>query len=764
MNTNAIGITIVSLVVLCSSSSTAHATNVGQMPDWFGARVERDRHTTLIARFDDGVSCDADYSRGDHRANGLWFDPAVDGKIDGGVEIDKGQSQIHYSGKGNIREARGTIQLWVRAKKGRNIWNDGKGHYFFSARATDNDLQLYKHTDNRLKLVWGRKPHGAIGSVDIPVHDLKASDWQHLAVSWDSDAGRIWLAMNGKWRSIQMESPMDVHEFFVLFLGASHDGGWAEKDATIAFATAAATLDEFKISDITMPEMVALHDRETHLPEELAIQVNDAITKHLDFMAHYQRDGAWSAPAYSWPAMIPCETSYRPYAHAGRWVNFLHGPNGTPGVGQLYLLAYRVLGDRRYLEIAERAGAWVAAAQSPEGYWFFRYDRRTAGRPSVKGNRLKTAFHDGLQHVPAMFLASLYETTGDAKWLQAFTRSSEFLLGAQNPNGSWSHNYDVIRKVGVNRFGELQAGDFSNGIMHSQMTVMLVAYAITGERKYIDSLVRAADWIASAQLGPPTYGWAAHYDEDNEPSWGRVFEPPSMSQVGAEDLLMSMYDMTGKGTYLEPVARYARWEQESSTVTLTFADGTERAGRSQYYEIDTGRAIRSNNKTIVHLDDAGERAAMLTDLMANPDQLPDKEFRWVGLPDPDATADDLARRRDGERPRPQAMSEADMVASIREMIPRVEEMLATQNEHGVWPRVDDRITTIGEKVMLFEYNISEMLMLLQQAKMLSGEAEAEIWRYPSILPYYHGLPLLQFRNWRAEATKTLMQAPHSPSR
>ena len=75
MNTNAIGITIVSLVVLCSSSSTAHATNVGQMPDWFGARVERDRHTTLIARFDDGVSCDADYSRGDHRANGLWFDP-----------------------------------------------------------------------------------------------------------------------------------------------------------------------------------------------------------------------------------------------------------------------------------------------------------------------------------------------------------------------------------------------------------------------------------------------------------------------------------------------------------------------------------------------------------------------------------------------------------------------------------------------------------------------------------------------------------------
>ena len=58
--------------------------------------------------------------------------------------------------------------------------------------------------------------------------------------------------------------------------------------------------------------------------------------------------------------------------------------------------------------------------------------------------------------------------------------------------------------------------------------------------------------------------------------------------------------------------------------------------------------------------------------------------------------------------------------------------------------------------MMFEYNISEMLTMLQQSKILSGEMDGQIWSYPSILPYYHGLPLLKYHNWRAEATKALM--------
>ncbi len=738
----------------------AIAADEGEMPGWFGAPVERDRQTTLIARFDDSESSDADYARADGRSNGLWFDASVAGKHGGGVEVDAGQSQLHFSAKGNMCPDRGTLQFWVRARQGGNIWNDGKEHWFVSARAIDNDLQLYKHSDNTLRLVWGRRPYrgtdNVIGSVEIPVDDLKAEEWHHLAVSWDSDGARMWLAVNGKWRSTRLESAMDVDEFYILFLGASHDGGWDKKDASIAFSTAGATLDELKISDITMPEMMRLRNAETYLPEDLALRLEDAVSRHLDFMARYQHNGAWSAPAYSWPTMIPCETSYRPFAHAGRWVNLVHGANGTPGLGQLYLLAYRVLRDRRYLEVAEKAGEWVVAAQEPEGYWFFRYDRHGASSPTVKGDARRSAFHDGLQHIPALLLAAIFEETGEEKWLQAFKRSSEFLVGAQNPNGSWSHNWDVAGKRGVNRFDEWQAGDFSNGIMHSQMTVMLVAYEITREKKYLDSLVRAADWIVEAQLGPPTYGWAAHYDENNEPTWGRVFEPPSMSGVGAQDLLLSMYDMSGDRRYLEPVAKFAKWEREHSTVALRFADGTGKQGRSQYYDHRTGRPIRSNNRTIVHLDDPEERAAMLLDLMANPQGLSDREFRWVGRPDPDVTSKKMAARQGGARPEPQARTRSEMIASIRELEKEAEEMLADQNEYGVWPRVDDRIATIGEKVMLFEHNISAMFTLLQQSQIVSGELEGQVWDYPSILPYYHGLPLLQYRNWREAATRALM--------
>ena len=61
------------------------------------------------------------YPGADGRANGLWFDAAVPGKSGGGVEIDAGQSQIHFSAKGNLRPDRGTLQFWVRGKPGANI-------------------------------------------------------------------------------------------------------------------------------------------------------------------------------------------------------------------------------------------------------------------------------------------------------------------------------------------------------------------------------------------------------------------------------------------------------------------------------------------------------------------------------------------------------------------------------------------------------------------------------------------------------------------
>ena len=208
---------------------------------------------------------------------------------------------------------------------------------------------------------------------------------------------------------------------------------------------------KLKISDVTVREMLALRGRETHLPDKTALQVLDAVFRHLDFISRLQVDGAWSAILYAWPHLLPGETSYRTYFHPGldRFMELTHGRNGTPGAGRLFLYAYQVLGDQRYLEVARKAGEWLLSAQQPEGYWVNHYDRHTGGRPTPRQEVLSShrrtvhrnypTFQDGRQSQAALFMARLYLVTLEERWLEAFRRSVDFILKAQNPNGSWGY-------------------------------------------------------------------------------------------------------------------------------------------------------------------------------------------------------------------------------------------------------------------------------------------------------------------------------------
>ena len=88
---------------------------------------------------------------------------------------------------------------------------------------------------------------------------------------------------------------------------------------------------------------------------------------------------------------------------------------------------------------------------------------------------------------------------------------------------------------------------------------MILMYQMTGERKYIDSFFRCADWVISAQLPPPTCGWAQQYDRDNKPAWARSHEPPAfcIRETGDACRILSMaYDISGDEKYLGPLRKY----------------------------------------------------------------------------------------------------------------------------------------------------------------------------------------------------------------
>jgi hypothetical protein len=85
---------------------------------------------------------------------------------------------------------------------------------------------------------------------------------------------------------------------------------------------------------------------------------------------------------------------------------------------------------------------------------------------------------------------------------------------------------------------------------------MLVLYHVTGERKYLEALRRAGDWLAEKAFvrKGASRGWAEQYDTSSQPCWGRHMEPPAVSMTATEyavPRLLLLYDLTADPKYLE---------------------------------------------------------------------------------------------------------------------------------------------------------------------------------------------------------------------
>ncbi len=776
-----LGTALTALVALAEGNTDTilASEEAGRLPPWVSAAAERDRHTTLLARFDDTASVQPDYERDGTGAAGRNYDASVAGKHGGGIEFDVAGAQLNFRSHGTLRPEGGTVQFWIRSKPGENIWKDGEEHCLFSAAAEQRVLELWKKGDDRLHLIWAgfhwKGDEAVPGDLSVPVQELDGEAWHHVLFSWDDAGGRLWLAVDGNLHSLDVGEPLGVGHFHIFFLGSSYYGGVGQTglDPTVVFQTAGARFDELKISDVTVEQLQALHGKEGHLPEALALRVQDAVCRHLDFMQTLQIDGAWSAILYAWPHLLPGQTSYRTYFEPDldRYVEVAHNVNSTPGAGRLFLYAHQVLGDRRYLEVAERAGEWLLAAQQLEGYWSSYYERHTGGRPTPRSgvitshrrtiHRDDPTFIAGRQSQAALLMAELHLVTGERRWLEGFLRAADFTLMAQNPNGSFGHHYNLRQKRGENRNQDPNGAEFDNGTQNSQMLVLLVAYQITKEQKYLDGVIKAGDWHVDAQLDGPTFGWSLAYDGDNVPAWSRVYHPPALSSGSSTTAcytLLFMYDLTGDPKYLEPVRRYIEWEK--SALMTVEVDGEEVGMRGHLVDYETGRPIAVDLKTwtMHYLDDPQDRAAFLASRSAQwrAAAVPEGEFPWslyMKRPDGPKLQAELEPRLE-KRPLPVRLTSAQLAESVSSYIGgNLDQVLAQQNEAGVWPRLVTHKAgaqgsyNIGAYFTLWEHRVNDLLSLLERSAILTGESQREIWAFPSRLPIQDRDHTLRHRNW-----------------
>ncbi len=134
--------------------------------------------------------------------------------------------------------------------------------------------------------------------------------------------------------------------------------------AEVYCPSARAVLDEFRIQDETVANRL---EGQTAAPpsasvdDRLMMQGEDVCRHFLDFTADSQMGGGWEG-IYTWPSLMPDESpgSYAAVAEDEYTMRHI-----TPS----FLRAYDVLGDDRYLRVAENCGQMLVKNQDKNGAW-----------------------------------------------------------------------------------------------------------------------------------------------------------------------------------------------------------------------------------------------------------------------------------------------------------------------------------------------------------------------------------------------------------
>lgn len=588
------------------------------LPNLPDAPFVRDRHTTLLAHLDNAENADADYSRWEGRAGGWRLKHGVPGRFGRATELPGGGraesgAPILYRGAGNCNLQRGTCEFWMRAPDGVDWLADDQDRYLLTilpefylgygnrpglhlvlrTHAATRSLQFAANTD---RISWYSHLNGA-GIADsakttlyIPLPALVGAGWHHVLCSWSVEGdGRIWLLVDGQGvtaklaKATESGSPIPCYK---IFLGGSYF-------PEVYCPTARAIVDEFRIQDETVANRLAgFHAPPplAQIDEKLMMQGEDLCRHFLDFTANLQMGGGWEG-VYTWPNLLPDES---PGSYAAAAEDEYTMRHITPA----FLRAYEVLGEDRYLRVAENCGQMLVKTQDKNGAWCQGYivmpDQAHPVSPGIG------SIEEGTQTDPLRVLFWLWRVTGKSEYREAALKSAQFVLGGQKPDGAWplTVNSQTMKPGG----GYGGYSTLNDGTTVWGMKAMLLGWHLSGDRKYLDALRKAGQWVIRVQLAGRARGWAEQYRDDGQPAWAREFEPPAacLTAIGdAADALLLMFDLTGDDHYLAPLRDCVQWglalpEQHKGYL---------------YYDPESGEPVTAKGYKVFRFSDPAFKAA-----------------------------------------------------------------------------------------------------------------------------------------------------------
>ena len=618
----------IALACLAGSGAAAAKTRpfTTTVPDKPAAR---DRHTLFLANFDGAASNEADYARHEPRAQTLNTMTDVPGRFGKGVAFSEPPyhryrdrvSFIIYDGESNWLPERGSLSFWIRSAKGKNIWKDDKTYSMIWLRVRPDSFYAKHLGESIVVKKTGKGKESRIGLMakkrsrreparprfGVSCAHLDPGEWHHVFVSWDlSEGGAYWLAVDGKGLRCNEDPPLKkgwAKPGFKIYAGVPH----AKGDA-LDFTLDDLVITEQSVRSAAQSAKRRLKGWQKIDPAKL-MAAEDAARRWLDLLAGLQWKGTWHF-SYAWPTLRKWNSRHCYLWGLGPRDKIAMGKGfGSLDTTRQFMRAYRILGDRRYLEVCRRAGDFAIKVQKRMGGGWPTYpvEIQPDGSCTIPYASDLMNIQEGTQLGAAMLMARLWHETGEKRYLDAFRWSCDTMLQAQNPCGSWSGGYHLkTKRVGGHGYSWLNDGATGCGF-----TQMVAAYHVLKEKKYWDAAIRSADWVVRVQVRTPIgWGWAQQYNEKDEPCWGRTYghasEPPAVctwESRGVCTMLALAYDMTGDPKYLDAIRKYA-----------DFVDHSECAG-SYYCDIKTGRPIVPWNRKVYFKEDVLKAPPALAQLL-----------------------------------------------------------------------------------------------------------------------------------------------------
>lgn len=255
-------------------------------------------------------------------------------------------------------------------------------------------------------------------------------------------------------------------------------------------------------------------------------------------------------------------------------------PPGTPSIGQCYLRAWRITGDKDYLDATREVTKALVWGQREIGGWDHRVDvaHLEPDKSAPIRRKGRCTFDDDITQGALKFLIDADSVLNEAWLTDAIELGLRFMQKSQFDNGAWPQWYPL-------RGGYHNYYTYNDHAINDCIAVMLKAHAAYDRPEYLASAERGGDFIIISQLPKPQAGWAQQYSHDMKPAWARSFEPPGVcSAVTANNIrtLVQLYVYTKKDKYLSPVPAAIDWLEKSKISDNLWA---------RLYEVGTNRPI-----------------------------------------------------------------------------------------------------------------------------------------------------------------------------